>query len=185
MKLNQIVKWDTGFYCVVISESSRDQLVIRGQSYGSDEQFICTMARQTGKKMAQFKSKCCHIFCPIMEHPADPNFILEACGTCEVIRSYNIITAESKTIYTGCKPLSFCKGPEGSVFVTDGEGELLQLEWREDREEPRLIHRVQTGVVYALGMCYMEQSNILVFTFNHSIKAINPENWISCLAVYT
>ena len=180
MKLNKIVRRDAGFYCVVISESSRDQLVIRGQSYGSDEQFICTMARQTGNKTAQFKSKCCHMFCPIMEHPVDPNFILEACGTCEVIRSYNVITSESNTICTGCKLISACKGPESSVFVIDREGELLQLEWREDREKRKTVHRIQTGVKFALGMwstygmCYMEQSNILVFTFDHSIEAINP-----------
>ena len=61
------------------------------------------------------------------------------------------------------------------MFVQDVEGKLLQLEWREDREELKLIHRIQTGVKIAWEMCYMEQSNILFITSKQDIKAINPE----------
>ena len=132
------------------------------------------MIRQTRNKTAEIKSECCHISCPIIEHPVDPNFILEACSKCKVIRSYNIITAESKTVFTGYKPWKVCKGPESSVFVIIVVGELLQLKWRKEKEELELVHRIHTSVDYAWGICYMEQFNILVITSNYNIKAVNP-----------
>ena len=158
-----------------MSVNSKDQLVIRGDSYGSREQLIWTVTRQTGNKTAQFKPECCHIFCPIIEHPVDPNFALEVCRWCEVIRSYNINTTETKTVCAGYKPWTICRGPEGSVFVIDKTGALLQLEWRPEKEELELVHRIQTSEEPGLGICYMEQSNILVMVSDQNIKAINPE----------
>ena len=175
MKLSKITTLNPGLDFTTMSVNSRDQLVIRGQSYGSDEQFICTMARRAGNKAAEIKSECHHRFCPIIEHLVDPDFILEACFECGEIRSYNINTAESKTVYSGCKPRRICKGPEGSVFVIDKTDGLLQLEWRKEKEELDLVHRIQTGMKNAWGICYMEQYKILVITSYHNIKAINPE----------
>ena len=83
-----------------MSVNSRDQLVQRGQSYGSCKQLIWTVTRQTGNKTAQFESKCHDSFCPIIEHPVNPNFILEVYRWCKEMRSYNINTTESKTVFT-------------------------------------------------------------------------------------
>ena len=82
------------------------------------------------------------------------------------------IAAGSKIVHKECEPLRMCKGPEGSVFVIDEQGELLQLKWKEEKEELKLVHRIQTGVSHAWGM--WEDSNILVITSDNNIKAINP-----------
>ena len=148
---------------------------MRVKSSESYEQFIWAVTRQTGNKTAQFKSECCLIFCVIIEHPVDQNFILESCAECGEIRRYNINTAESKTVHERCKPWKVYKGPKGLMFVVDGEDELLQLEWREEKEQLELVHRIQTDVKNARGMCYIKQFNILVITYGNTIKALNPE----------
>ena len=55
----------------------------------------------------------------------------------------------------------------------DMDGRLLQLEWREEKEELDMVHRIQTGIRYTGGMCFLEKSNILVITSGQTIKAIN------------
>ena len=168
-----------------MSVNSKDQLVLRGVSYKSCEQLIWTVTRQTGNTTAQIASQCHCRLCPMMRYPDNPDFILETCARCKVIRRYNINTAESEIVYEGCKPWKVCEGPEGSVFVIDVEGELLLLEWREEKKELELVHRKQTGVETAYGISYMEQFNILVITSRQNIKAIKPKNGISCMGDYT
>ena len=92
---------DTGLN---INEQQRSSLFREQKpftTFGQDKQYIRTIERETGKKISDITSKCNHGYCPIIEHPVDPEFILEVCTGCEVIRSCNINTAESKT---GCKP---------------------------------------------------------------------------------
>ena len=142
--------------------TSRGQVVLRGQTTSPPN------------KMAQITSKCNVQICPIIEHPLDPDFVLEGCNDYGEIRSYNIKTSESKTVYMGCKPWRVCNILEGSLFVLDQEGGLLQLKWKEWKRELELVHRIQTDMKSARGMCYIEQSNVLVFTCRHNIEAINP-----------
>ena len=93
MRLDRINKWDIGLYGARIWVNSRGQIVLRGQvldSLGFENQYIMIVERDTGKKTVEMISDCCHRFCPINEHPVNPNCVLEACARCEVIRSYNI-----------------------------------------------------------------------------------------------
>ena len=143
--------------------NSRDEVVTRGEkswTSGSRVKQYIKIVERTGKNTAKITSKCHHIFCPIIEHPMDPNLLLEACEECEVIRCYNINTAESKTVYTGCKPEKVCIGSEGYVFVIDVEGELIQLQWREEKEELELANKIQNWCEGFLG-------NVLRGTIQH------------------
>ena len=99
----------------------------------------------------------------------DPEFILVACEECKVIRSYNINTAESKTIYTRCKPGSVCKGLDRSVFVTDVEGELLQLEWKEEKKTTETGSQNTTRCEGCLG-------NVLHGTVQHPGHHISSQH---------
>ena len=137
--------WETGIHLARVWMNSRGQVLLRGQRTVSKDanQFIRALARGTATVTANVISKCEHTLCPIIDHPVDPDVILEGCFECGVIRSYNMnIAAGSKIVHKECEPLRMCKGPEGSVFVIDEQGELLQLKWKEEKEELKLVHRI-------------------------------------------
>ena len=162
---------------VVLGGHTSGQVVLRGHRPSSSNSVIRLVETETGKTLVDIPSTCGHSCCPIIEHPVNPDFILEACSECEVIRSYDINTAESKTIYAGYKALMLCKGPEGYMFAADRQGELLLLLWREEKEELVVAEKIQiqTDMQYVRRICYIERSKILVITSHHNIKAINPE----------
>ena len=139
-----------------------------------EKRCIRIVDKEMGNKLVNITSLCHHSGSLVMEHPTDPDYVLEACSSCGMIRCYKINNAESKTVYKGCKPLCICKGPDGSVFVMAQKGELLQLKWDDQRKQLELVLKTKTDETLVNGMCLIEEYNTLVLTSTKYIKALNP-----------
>ena len=155
--------------------NSRDQVVIRGEFHELPNPVwigVRLVNAKTGEKELDIAT-CDDLPCSIVEHPADPNFILKACWQCRNVRSYDLNTSNNNIILNGYKLEKICKGPAGFLFAIDGKGELVHLKWRAEKEKLEMVDWMHVKVQNVRGMVYMEQSNILVITSRHNIKAIN------------
>ena len=142
---------------------------------------VITILDQTGNVIKEITSECprrCYHYeyRQVTEHPADPNFIVESCELCCIIRSYNIHNGEGKTICK-CKPLTMCVGPDQTLLVLDDKKQLLKLQWNKEKKQLELTTSIQTNVTLSTDynrMCYVKKQNICVFTLHrpHSVTAV-------------
>ena len=108
-----------------------------------------------------------------MEHPTDSNCILEACYTCKVIHMYNIDTGKGKIVYKDCIPHAMCHGPDDSVLVWDGRGNVLQLKWNCEERQLGLITKHHTKSLNGDSMCYIKDIDVLVMLGCNDLQAVN------------
>ena len=144
--------------------NSRNQLmcyeVVRGTNY------ITVMDRHNGVIARRIQMKCKH-WCSINELPGNPNYVLETCCKCEVIRAYDISTGTGKSVLKQCKVLRICSGPGQSLIGITPRADYyaLQLQWNKDKEELSIVTDVPTQLQYLRELCYIEKYDLLVSLF--------------------
>ena len=116
-----------------------------------------------------------------MAHPDNPDYVLERCSTCEVIRSYNIWTGECKIVYTQSAFSYMCGGPNNSILVQDNfhcsPSAVFELKWEKELQELRVTRCVFAEGELLQKFCHVEATNILVImNENKEIKAVKFEN---------
>ena len=95
--------------------NSRNQVFTHGEADGIGS--LTCYDRKKGTRVKEMKCQCDHersFTSNICEHPLDPEVVTETCPSCRKIRSYNVITGETKDIYNEAALVAICTGPIGT-----------------------------------------------------------------------
>ena len=141
--------------------NSMNQIVVCGIA---DRKRILRVMDHSGELVKDVASLCEHNFSSfIAGHPVNPNCILEACNRCKVIHMYNIDTGKGQMVYSDCKPIAMCHGPDDSMLVWDTDGKVLQLQWNSHEKQFKLIKHYDAGNdSIKRSMCYIKDVGTLI-----------------------
>ena len=143
------------------------QILVRGKNRNKDTLFqqnssIRIMERITGRVVEETMSACKHRYSSIIEHPMDPNVILEACMDRMVIRAYDMYTKKVTTVNAGHPFRLLCLGPNCNLLtVDDVDGTIFNLMWDERAKYFQVRHLFQTNNEYITAMSYDKKLDIL------------------------
>ena len=145
---------------------------------------IRMLNRLSGEVCNTIASECDHTPACLIAHPTKAGFVFEGCSECQVIRSYEIQTAECKLVHTGSRPTRMCHGPNSSILVQcrdfpafeSSHTGLSEFKWEDEQQELR-----SDKSVYRKGrliqMCYTEKFDILVVMCeNRKVEAVKLGN---------
>ena len=164
MRTLECVKtWNTGLSLAHLTTLNHsDQIVVRGRLNGS--YVIRVLERTKGFVISEMNSRCNHDFCAFSSYPKDSSLIVEICRTCNQMRRYDTACKETPDVFFLQKPRTICSGPQKSFFVVDDVGYLLEIKWPKECKSPTVGRRIKTDANDILGICFIEQHDIVVVT---------------------
>ena len=146
------------------------------------------MDRRNGIVDQQILSKYDHTFVCLVKHPSNTDSVLEGCPLCGEIRSYNTYTGQCSIVHSGSRPYKMYPGSIGFIWLLAvkepdirGTMELSKLNWKNEQQvlEPDKTWETKKGL---LGMCYVEQYDILVCIYEHEgLEAVRLDSELSAL----
>ena len=126
---------------------------------------------------SEFPSKCNHTLSCLIAHPTDTDYVLESCGRCEKIRTYNIQTGQCSVVYKDYILYGInYHGPAGSILCSSAIPRKLSiLKWYKENHELRSDKSVYPMAVRL--MCYSELFHMLVVVMfgENEIQALKLE----------
>ena len=146
------------------------------------------MDRRNGNVDQEILSKCDDTFVCLVKHPNNTDSVLEGCPMCGVIRSYNIHTGQCNIVHSGSRPCRMYPGSTGFIWLLAlkepdirGIMELSKLNWEKEQQilVPDKAWETNKGL---LGMCYIEQHDILVCIYEHEgLEAVRLDSELSTI----
>ena len=118
--------------------TSQDQLLVRGSVDG--RKCIRLLDAITGSIIREIIPSCHHPIFPVNDFPTIPDCVLECCWDCNEIRKLSLHNDDVGIVYDECRPCKTCAGPHYSLLVLNDYGQVLQLEWNEDKGKLGLTH---------------------------------------------
>ena len=145
------------------------QIFVRGEKLASlytssfqQKSSITIVERTTGREVKTTMSACKHRYSHRMvEHPREPNVILEACMDCQVIRAYDIFVAEVTTLNEGYSFKLLCLRPDCRRLAADNDGTIFDLMWQEGAKYFEVRHLFETNNRSISAMSYDKKLDIL------------------------
>ena len=150
---------------------------------------------RNGHVLQEMEDACPHISPCLAElrHFGTGNYVAHACLMCKIIHVYNMdqksfydafpwglsicdVTDESVIAEYVAGDFLICTGPIGTLFASRGtNAPVIQLQWQESNMELVESHKLPELVSSGQGMCYVEQSDVLITTqSNGSVIAFKP-----------
>ena len=153
---------------------NKKQIIIYGKVNGKRGIVVLGQIHGTVLKGIQCHCECEHS--KISHLQSEPNFIVEGCFDCGVIRTYNIYTEEVKTVFE-CKPYRLCPALDDSLLVMYWKNGwfISQIQWQKEIEKFHVTQSIQIVNQAIRMMCYVPKRDIVVLTSwsPKHIRAIN------------
>ena len=132
-----------------------DHIVVRGRQNG--DYVIRVVERTKGFIISEINSRCNHDFCAFSTYPENSSLIVEICKPCNHLR-------RNLDVFCLQKPRAICPGPQKSFLVVDDTGYLLEVNWPKECKIPTVGRRIQIDAKNVLGLCFVEQHDMVVLT---------------------